>query len=202
MGVHLINKKITNGERDTKIGNRKTRFLISVISFIMTNKKNNNNDNIPAMPPKDSPPPYTLVSSGSQDSSAPIISEHTPLYPDVPKYYSPTPTPNPHYSPMISPQPEFVILPAPTLVRDLRDRPAVTVCPHCHNTVLSSVKYTSGAATWLTSIALCFIGITSWGCCLFPFCINDLKDCVHKCPSCNKLMAKYTRLNGTVEINR
>ncbi|CAG8556245.1 1926_t:CDS:2 [Acaulospora morrowiae] len=142
----------------------------------------------------DSPPPYT-PSSSSQGAT-----ESTRVYTDAPKNsYSAIPTPV--YTPpsqQTQSSPETVVLTAAIPLNNLRAEPAVTTCPHCNHVVLSSTDFRAGSATWLSSFALFLFGITSWGCCLFPFCISDLKDCIHSCPNCGRIMAKYSRLDGKV----
>ncbi|CAG8537931.1 3582_t:CDS:2, partial [Ambispora gerdemannii] len=164
----------------------------------------------------DAPPPYSAATEQEQSSLVPRVLETSPLYPNVPKnsynsipnlYYNPTPPPIAESSSSsaaaaagYAPLPDTVILPAPVSLQSLRDEPAVTICPRCKNRVLSIVSYDSGSATWLASCMLFVLGITMWGCCLVPFCVNDLKDCNHACPSCGRTMARYSRLHGTVEV--
>ncbi|XP_072043632.1 lipopolysaccharide-induced tumor necrosis factor-alpha factor homolog [Amphiura filiformis] len=70
-----------------------------------------------------------------------------------------------------------------TQVVSLGDRPTVTQCPNCHNTVTTVVTREMGLMVWLIAGVLCLFGI--WPCCLIPFCITDLYDARHTCPVCN-----------------
>lgn len=71
--------------------------------------------------------------------------------------------------------------------------PTMTTCPHCHQTVQTTVGYTSGGLTWIAAGVLCLMGC--WlGCCLIPFCINDCQDACHSCPNCKKIIANKRRL--------
>ncbi|CAH1787014.1 unnamed protein product [Owenia fusiformis] len=60
----------------------------------------------------------------------------------------------------------------------LGPHPKMMECPHCHATVTTTVTYQSGGLTWLSAGLLCLFGC--WmGCCLIPFCIDDLQDADH-----------------------
>jgi len=67
------------------------------------------------------------------------------------------------------------------------------VCPSCHATITTTIIYEAGGLCWLLCIGLFIFGFCL-GCCLIPFCINDCKDVVHKCPNCNAMIGKYSRL--------
>ncbi|CAH1763637.1 13743_t:CDS:2 [Entrophospora sp. SA101] len=167
-----------------------------------SSSSNNNYNN------NDLPPPY---SSNVDYSHGVIVEESIQPYPEVPYRH----TPNLSYTPPLPPSTplyqnysnglvnpgylaDTVILSQPVSIKELKDEPTMTTCPHCNAIVLSRVKFEPGSATWLSSLGLFFFGITSCCCCLVPFCINDLKDCIHSCPNCNKAMAKYSRLEGKV----
>uniref|UniRef100_A0A1I8JPF4 LITAF domain-containing protein n=1 Tax=Macrostomum lignano TaxID=282301 RepID=A0A1I8JPF4_9PLAT len=63
--------------------------------------------------------------------------------------------------------------------------PVTTTCPHCPPHITQAVSYVNGLAPWLISGGLILIGC--WlGCCLIPFCIDDLKDAEHRCPNCQQ----------------
>ena len=91
--------------------------------------------------------------------------------------------------------------------------PVRTICPHCGKTVsnttvvlyyvmkitfpmkpfkvMTEVSYKSGAVTWLSCGGCAILGCCL-GCCLIPFCIDDLKDAVHTCPNCKKIITTKT----------
>uniref|UniRef100_A0A3Q1F4G2 LITAF domain-containing protein n=1 Tax=Acanthochromis polyacanthus TaxID=80966 RepID=A0A3Q1F4G2_9TELE len=71
------------------------------------------------------------------------------------------------------------------MVGALADGPVQTVCPKCHQSVLSKYNILTLAAV-LSSFVL--------GCCLVPFCVNRLKDATHICPSCKTVLGVYKRL--------
>ena len=67
---------------------------------------------------------------------------------------------------------------------------------------VSKVHHESGLGTWLACGGICLFGCWA-GCCLIPFCLDDLRvsfgiiminlkilyqDTVHKCENCNKLI--------------
>jgi lipopolysaccharide-induced tumor necrosis factor-alpha factor len=63
--------------------------------------------------------------------------------------------------------------------------PVMTVCPFCQHQGQTKVDHESGLGTWLVAGGICLFGL--WlGCCLIPFCINDLKDARHYCANCKK----------------
>lgn len=71
--------------------------------------------------------------------------------------------------------------------------PQPVICPHCHSTMTSYVKYTAGAVTWLMCIGICVVGGVA-GCCLIPFCVPKLQDCSHYCSDCEALLHRKAAL--------
>ena len=63
-----------------------------------------------------------------------------------------------------------------------------TVCPNCNKVVDTVIEYESNSYVWL----LCFLLFlfTVFFCCI-PFCIDSIKDVVHHCPVCNKVIARH-----------
>ncbi|XP_002739641.1 lipopolysaccharide-induced tumor necrosis factor-alpha factor homolog [Saccoglossus kowalevskii] len=71
--------------------------------------------------------------------------------------------------------------------------PVSQECPHCHNTIVTTVTYENGTVTYLAAGIVCLVGC--WmGCCLIPFCIDACKDAVHCCPNCNIVLGKYSQM--------
>jgi len=155
----------------------------------------------PNSPNQQPPPPY----SDSSDENTLITDTEQTQLPGravVASYTSPyTPTQNLVYNPPTNndnrsyyQHSQTVILSPVVNLTALRTMPAMTICPHCQHTVLSIVRYESGGCTWLCCVVLaCFSPL-----CFIPFCVTDLKDAIHSCPSCGKIMAKYCRFDGTV----
>ncbi|XP_046857254.1 lipopolysaccharide-induced tumor necrosis factor-alpha factor homolog [Xenia sp. Carnegie-2017] len=71
--------------------------------------------------------------------------------------------------------------------------PLAMVCPHCNAQIVTTVSRDTGLLPWLVCCGLCVAGCW-YGCCLIPFCIEDLQDCKHTCPNCQKCLGVYKRL--------
>uniref|UniRef100_A0A3Q2ZCR6 Si:ch211-202h22.7 n=1 Tax=Kryptolebias marmoratus TaxID=37003 RepID=A0A3Q2ZCR6_KRYMA len=140
-------------------------------------------------PPQNSPdvpPPYPgppLVQSS-------VVNQPAPAAQAAPQ---PMPQPAPQPMPQPAPQPIFVFFSAnPVVVQALpRDVPGQMFCPHCQNNIVTTTHYKVGTQTWLicglVALFLC------WPCCLIPFCVNDCKDVVHSCPTCQRVVHIYKR---------
>ena len=62
------------------------------------------------------------------------------------------------------------------------------VCPNCNKAVDTVIDYESNSYVWL----LCFLLFLFTAClCCIPFCIDSIKDVVHRCPICNKEIARH-----------
>lgn len=74
-----------------------------------------------------------------------------------------------------------------------RQLPVNTVCPHCHQNIITSTNAEAGGLTWLLCAGICLFGF--WlGCCLIPFCIDDCQDIRHSCPNCKNTIHVFRRL--------
>ena len=66
-------------------------------------------------------------------------------------------------------------------------------CPHCHQAVMSKIKYSAGVMTWIVFGVCLFFGC--WlGCCLIPFCMDSCQDVDHFCTNCNAFLGNYKRI--------
>uniref|UniRef100_A0A914DYP4 LITAF domain-containing protein n=1 Tax=Acrobeloides nanus TaxID=290746 RepID=A0A914DYP4_9BILA len=66
-------------------------------------------------------------------------------------------------------------------------------CPHCHQQVVTRVKYNPGLLTWLL-VGGCIVFGFWLGCCLIPLCIDDCQDVEHFCPNCKSYLGQYKRI--------
>ena len=86
---------------------------------------------------------------------------------------------------------EVVVLQQPPAVMQiLRENllsrvPTTGQCPFCNHSITTSTKLVPGLGTWLSAGGLCLVGCWA-GCCLIPFCVDDLKDVNHTCPQCHR----------------
>jgi lipopolysaccharide-induced tumor necrosis factor-alpha factor len=88
-----------------------------------------------------------------------------------------------------------VVVTQPVVVHGAAYRgvPVSVTCPHCRAQVVTAISYTSGLLAWLICLGLVLLGC--WlGCCLIPFCIDDLKDATHSCPNCRQVLGQYRRI--------
>jgi len=67
------------------------------------------------------------------------------------------------------------------------------VCQWCGAQIMTRTETAPGMLTYLASGAICLFGLWA-GCCLIPFCIDELKDVDHYCPACHQLVGKYSRI--------
>ena len=59
---------------------------------------------------------------------------------------------------------------------------------------MTRCEHESGLATWLVCGGCCLFGL--WlGCCLIPFCLNDMKDTRHICTNCKKTIRVHKILS-------
>ncbi|OWF47962.1 lipopolysaccharide-induced tumor necrosis factor-alpha factor homolog [Mizuhopecten yessoensis] len=134
--------------------------------------------------PSEPPPKYEAgPQSGYQQAPQPQGYPPQGSYPQAPGY-------NAQGQPVYMAQTTLVVQPQ----IGFGPNPTPMQCQHCHANISTALEYEAGALTWLSAGVLCIFGC--WlGCCLIPFCINDLSDVQHKCPNCNKLVGVYRKLS-------
>ncbi|XP_014680711.1 PREDICTED: lipopolysaccharide-induced tumor necrosis factor-alpha factor homolog isoform X2 [Priapulus caudatus] len=67
--------------------------------------------------------------------------------------------------------------------------PVSVTCPHCKSNITTVTTLENGKAVWIAAVALTLIC-----CCCIPFCIDDLKDAVHSCPSCKERIGTHKKI--------
>ncbi|KAL3102153.1 hypothetical protein niasHS_003562 [Heterodera schachtii] len=70
-------------------------------------------------------------------------------------------------------------------------------CPYCRNHIVSHTQQLPGALPWII-MAVCFVLgfflLIPWCLCCLPFCIDSCLDVLHTCPSCKRLVGRFSRL--------
>ncbi|KAF9583387.1 hypothetical protein BGW38_009595 [Lunasporangiospora selenospora] len=88
----------------------------------------------------------------------------------------------------------LILMSPPTRVEELKSKPGVVVCQHCHYLVLTETTPENGSCTYLGVLGLLMAGVTSCGCCLLPLFLTSCKDMMHSCPSCHEDIGLYSRI--------
>ncbi len=86
-------------------------------------------------------------------TNQPMIDEH---YPQVPY---PNPPPLPNVNPPLA---------------TVGNYPMACICPYCRQTVVTRTEKDAGVLVWVSAAVICVFGCFC-GCCLIPFCIDDMK---------------------------
>ncbi|XP_018594939.1 lipopolysaccharide-induced tumor necrosis factor-alpha factor homolog isoform X2 [Scleropages formosus] len=117
--------------------------------------------------------------------------------PPPPSYSKATQQPCPAqvYNPSVPPvtAPPVVTVQRVFVQHTFTDQPVQMQCPVCMQLVVTRLEHRSGAAAWVICAGLFIFGC-AYGCCLIPFCMDDLKDVTHYCPNCNNVLGVYKRL--------
>lgn len=144
------------------------------------------------------PGPYPQA-PGPQVPYPPAPGSQMPPYPQGPGSQVAYPQqPYPQYPPPPMGQhtgQTTVVVTQPVVVHaaTYRGVPVSVTCPHCRAQVVTAISYSSGLLAWLICLGLVLLGC--WlGCCLIPFCIDDLKDATHSCPNCRQVLGHYRRI--------
>ena len=59
-------------------------------------------------------------------------------------------------------------------------------CQFCNHDVATVVTFQNGTGTHLTALGTCLIGCIP--CCLMAYCVDGVKDAVHQCPNCQRVV--------------
>jgi lipopolysaccharide-induced tumor necrosis factor-alpha factor len=129
------------------------------------------------------PPPPATMAYPSQPAYTPPMG--APMHPD--NTHAHQPIMQGHVIPAGQP---IVYAQAPQV---LSTKPQVLMCQHCHSEVMSTVRNEPGAVTWLSCLGCVVVGC--WlGCCLIPFCVNELQDALHYCSRCGNFLGRKNLL--------
>ncbi|KAI1731732.1 LITAF-like zinc ribbon domain-containing protein [Ditylenchus destructor] len=128
------------------------------------------------------PPPYS-------DVTAPPL--YTAQYPGVNSGAMPNvPPPNESQRP-----PTRIVITARTAL--FGPLPVEMDCPYCHNHIVTHTSRVPGILPWII-LAVCFVLgfflLVPWCLCCLPFCIDSCLDVIHSCPSCKRLVGRFSRL--------
>jgi len=155
-----------------------------------------------APPPHDAPPPayseipqpYPPVQPYPTVGQQAYPPQPYPGQPPVQPYAVPTIAPQQPYAPQ--PGAPVIVQPATVVVQAPRfgKQPVMAQCPYCQQQGMTKCEHESGLATWLVCGGCCLFGL--WlGCCLIPFCLNDMKDTRHICANCKKTIRVHKILS-------
>jgi lipopolysaccharide-induced tumor necrosis factor-alpha factor len=139
----------------------------------------------PKIPKIQEPPIFTSAPPPPSPTAIPNV------YIDPGRYDTMTSFTQIHQPPSHSQQPTTIIHYATPAILSTapRTEPVLVNCPKCFKLVTTNPEPVTGLLTWISCIALCFIG-----CCCIPFFTKSFKDVRHRCPACNHIIARYERL--------
>merc|ERR1711971_1395827 len=85
---------------------------------------------------------------------------------------------------------------APPVARTRFEKfPMAMTCPHCQANITTATTTRSGGCAWLTGLGILFLsGGFCCPCAFIPCCIDDFKDFIYSCPSCNRELGSFQRL--------
>ncbi|CAF0748281.1 unnamed protein product [Adineta steineri] len=84
-------------------------------------------------------------------------------------------------------QPVSVRVPVITL----GSHPWQCTCPYCGRQIVTRTEKKIGLLPWILFAVLFLFGFVI--CAFIPFCVDELKDTAHYCPSCNALLGRKKR---------
>ncbi|XP_064639651.1 lipopolysaccharide-induced tumor necrosis factor-alpha factor homolog [Lineus longissimus] len=141
--------------------------------------------------PDEAPPSYVDATNGPNPQYPVTTAPSSP--PGAPPQANYMPPPQQQYSP---PQPQMH--PAQTTVivstSKLGQTSVQMQCPTCNALIMTETEYKIGGMVWLICGIIFIVGCWA-GCCLIPFCIDELKDVRHSCPNCHQHIGTYHRLS-------
>ncbi|XP_078659861.1 lipopolysaccharide-induced tumor necrosis factor-alpha factor homolog [Branchiostoma floridae x Branchiostoma belcheri] len=132
--------------------------------------------------------PYPQQAQPVPQQTQPIPGQVPPAY--DPQYAPPPPPPGAQMSntTVVVSQPGAIVVAGQQQFSS--HDPVTTTCTTCQAVVQTRVDHETGLITWAAAAGICLVGC-DLGCCLIPFCVNQLKDARHSCPNCNTHLGTY-----------
>ncbi|KAH3778557.1 hypothetical protein DPMN_180024 [Dreissena polymorpha] len=98
----------------------------------------------------------------------------------------------PIYPPQHQVDSAVYVQPHAVYVQAFRNVPVRMHCQYCQAEIVTSTYTDNGTLTWIA----CFIIFLFFplGCCLIPFCMDSMKDVVHRCPNCKQQVGRWNRM--------
>ena len=75
-----------------------------------------------------------------------------------------------------------------SVVGRLGKHPTQTVCPKCHNNIITNTTKFDGSMAWLWCFIIFLLGGGIFCLCFIPFCVDSFKDVRHSCPNCTHII--------------
>ncbi|KAI8988449.1 LITAF-like zinc ribbon domain-containing protein, partial [Mycotypha africana] len=85
-------------------------------------------------------------------------------------------------------------------VTALKTSSKLVQCPHCQQIGYTKLVHGYGACTGVSFASLLFLGCSPITF-LIPFFFPWFQDVIHRCPSCNEEIAKFTKLDRRLQVN-
>lgn len=146
------------------------------------------------------PPPYSNI-AGEKGGNQHPTGQDGFAQPPPPQAGYPYPQPQPAAYPQpqqnsaaMSTNNVVVTQPVASFVMAVRESPVRITCPNCNADVITATEYEVNWVPWVACVFLVFFGCFL-GCCLIPFCLDSLKDVVHKCPNCKHQISVWRRFS-------
>ncbi|TKR59750.1 hypothetical protein L596_029378 [Steinernema carpocapsae] len=157
-------------------------------------------DNTPPPPYSEQAPPTDVKGPPPQPEANPDAHSHPP-YPPNPQFPSASngSTSNGTSTNTALPKPPTAInIPTLHLQSPLYGPlPTELDCPYCQAHIVTDTQRIAGALPWII-LGICFIlgffFIIPWCVCCIPFCIDPCLDVLHSCPSCKRVLGRFSRI--------
>ncbi|KAK0426803.1 hypothetical protein QR680_009908 [Steinernema hermaphroditum] len=149
------------------------------------------------------PPPYTEVAP-AVDTKQPPPPEAAPTpngvsFPPNPQFPAPSTNGAANGTSQAVPKPPTVVnMPTLHLQSPLYGPlPTELDCPYCQTHIVTDTQRIAGALPWIifgVCAVLGFFFFIPWCVCCIPFCIDPCLDVLHSCPSCKRVLGRFSRI--------